>query len=104
MSDSDDDTTEDANYGKSDNLFDLIHYEHIKQTNAENVIVEFEAQSYLTSILRPYQINAIKWMLKRESSPKFQIFNPKNNQLHALYQKITNKFNETLYYQRFDGM
>ena len=99
-------TNDDSN--KSDLLFDLIYYEHKKkiENDYRNVIVEFETHSYLSSILRPYQIDAIKWMLKRERSSRFgnEYKNDKNNELHTLFHKITNKFNETIYYQKYTGL
>lgn len=102
--DDDDDEEENANTNnsRSNLLFDLIYYEHQKEEKDSNdqLVNEFESKSNWSAILRPYQIQAIKWMLKRESDPTVE----SSEKLHSLYHKITNKFEKTVYYHKFAGM
>jgi hypothetical protein len=90
--------SEESDDKKPDSLFDLIYFEHQKKLKDDTSNIEFD--SYLSSILRPYQINAIKWMLKRELNNQFD---DNYGKLHSLYHKITNKFNHIIYYHKFTG-
>ena len=83
---------------KPESLFDLIYHEHQKKLKDDNSRIKFD--SYLASILRPYQINAIKWMLKRELNNQLE---DNSGTLHSLYHRITNKFNQVIYYHKFTG-
>ncbi len=67
----------------------------------------------LKPTLRPYQINAVRWMLKRENF-KFDL-NPEgfdngtlasdeNEMLDELYTELVDKFSKTIYYHKFYGV
>ena len=122
---------------KNETLFDLIREIHEKETRDEKLSdftnEETQAKSGLRPDLRPYQINAVQWMLKRENFHKpreidynnkaiFKELNSNKNQrllkkdkekdndivpddeMHPLYVKLENKNAQTIFYHRFFGL
>lgn len=92
---------------KQETLFDLIYYEHQRQITSvdfKNISIDFGIHSYLLDILRPYQINAIKWMLKRENINSSDENLTSTSKLHPLYVNILNKNNEKIFLQKYIGV
>ena len=51
-----------------DSLFDLVHEQHNKFNKITDMEVDMiQEKSCLKPLLRPYQINAVKWMLRKEN-------------------------------------
>lgn len=123
---------------KNENLFDMVHMIHQNELRAKVKNMDMESieqlfvnkNSMLRPTLRQYQINAIRWMLKREnftfdksentpvleSTPskkrrrttESEIENEysdevNDNDLHSLYIKIVDKNLKTIYYHRYYG-
>ena len=90
------------------NLFDLIHQIHQKESaktgsNVGNQVIQ--RISSLAPKLRPYQINAIKWMLNKERFVFGQSSCSKSHdELHPLYLELKNSRDETIYYHKYYGL
>ena len=101
-SEMDEDLEEDAN------LFDMIHQIHQKESakNGSNVGDQvIQRISSLAPKLRPYQINAIKWMLNKERFVFGQSSCSKSHdELHPLYLELKNSRDETIYYHKYYGL
>jgi SNF2 family DNA or RNA helicase len=101
---------------KNDNFFDLV-YEIHKNDNVltiwdEDDIDRIQDRSCLRPDLRPYQINGIKWMLKKEG---FKIESElagatlarieDDDDLHPLYSEIVSETSsQKLYYHNYFGL
>ena len=102
----------------NENLFDLIYNIHTKEfkeqfkadlgNDENNFVIE---NSNLKPLLRPYQINAVRWMLKKEkfnfpSTSKRAAILPKNSteSIHTLYTKVTDKHSQTFFYHKYLGV
>jgi E3 ubiquitin-protein ligase SHPRH len=102
-------------YSTNETLFDLLHEKRVAW-GQNNKISDFEYDyiqnnSNLNALLRPYQINAVKWMLNRENvflnghNTDDRICSPQvENQMHPLYTKIKNKMGQIIYYHLFYGL
>ena len=90
--------------------FFTIRYNIIKDYHSKNDVpdsIDPQHKSLLPK-LRPYQKNAVKWMVHREKSlqqfqddeksTKFQ-----NNELHTLYTQVITKDGTKMYYNRKGG-
>jgi SNF2 family DNA or RNA helicase len=90
---------------KNENLFDLVYKIHNDKRYElnEQQMAEIQCKSGLKSALRPYQLKAINWMLARERQNE-QLFDDENDNIHPLYVQLTNKYNESIYYNKFDGV
>jgi len=105
------------------NLFNIVHNIHQNEiklksnnTSRDRELIEqlfIDQNSMLKPTLRPYQINAVRWMLKRENF-KFDL-NPEgfdngtlasdeNEMLDELYTELVDKFSKTIYYHKFYGV
>jgi SNF2 family DNA or RNA helicase len=67
--------------------------------------------SGLKAKLRPYQIEAIKWMLYKEKCGELEnkqddsdIDGDSDKKLHPLYVKVSNRNDQTIYLHRFYGV
>ncbi len=125
----------------NENLFDLVYNIHTKEfqdhfkSDLSSVESKFILEkSNLKTLLRNFQINAVKWMLKKEkfsfepiaSSAKNNMINNMNflkeinniessklspnvttkseASLHPLYLEISDKMSQTIYYHKFLGV
>ena len=89
-------------------LFDLIHQIHQKESakNGSNVGDKvIQRISSLAPKLRPYQINAIKWMLNKERFAFGESScSKRDDELHPLYLELKNSRAETIYYHKYYGL
>ncbi|XP_047201514.1 E3 ubiquitin-protein ligase SHPRH isoform X2 [Girardinichthys multiradiatus] len=78
-------------------LYDYVRHQHQK----ENLDVTYDVQDkVLIPVLRPYQTQAVNWMLRRE---KYSINAPKENSLHFLWREMLTLCGKKLFYNPFTG-
>ena len=101
----------------NENFFDIVHDLHNKDKSISE-ITDYEYDhikqlSNLRPMLRPYQVKAIKWMLRRENFnlnsdidniQEESDLNDNDDNLHELYSKVTNKLGQTIYYHKYYGL
>ena len=85
----------------------LYRYNIIKDFHSKNEVpdsIDPQHKSLLPK-LRPYQKNAVQWMVHREKSLQFLDDNLTKfeNELHTLYTKVITKDGTELYYNRKGG-
>ena len=85
----------------------LYRYNIIKDFHSRNEVpdsIDPQHKSLLPK-LRPYQKNAVQWMVHREKSLQFLDDNLTKfeNELHTLYTKVITKDGTELYYNRKGG-
>lgn len=123
----------------NENLFDLVYVVHSKEygdqfktdldSSESKFIIE---KSNLKPMLRPYQVNAVRWMLKKENfglkhhhqqqqhllqeinniemikqedvCPTSEPSDEQDADLHPLFVRIENKSSQVIYYQRYLGL
>ncbi|XP_068607759.1 E3 ubiquitin-protein ligase SHPRH [Brachionichthys hirsutus] len=78
-------------------LYDYVRHVHQKESQEGNYDVQHEA---LIPVLRPYQSQAVNWMLGRE---KFRITSPKEQSLHFLWRELITLCGKKLFYNPFTG-
>ena len=87
--------------------FHYIRYNIIKDYHSKNDVPDSIDPQHknLLPKLRPYQKNAVKWMVHREKSLQFQDDNLTKfeNELHILYTKVITKDGTELFYNRKGG-
>lgn len=92
-----------------ENLFDMIYKIHKSRhlNDADkNLDMYVEENCGLRSILRPYQIMAVRWMLQRENH---SLFTPNQHdrqmsELHPLYMMIENERGQIVYFHKYLGL
>ncbi|XP_014902987.1 E3 ubiquitin-protein ligase SHPRH [Poecilia latipinna] len=78
-------------------LYDYVRHQH----QEENQDVTYDVQhKVLIPVLRPYQSQAVNWMLRRE---KYNISAPKEHSLHFLWREVVTLCGKKLFYNPFTG-
>ncbi|XP_021176668.2 E3 ubiquitin-protein ligase SHPRH [Fundulus heteroclitus] len=78
-------------------LYDYVRHQHQKK----NQDVTYDVQDQvLIPVLRPYQSQAVNWMLRRE---KYRIDAPKEHSLHLLWRELVTLCGKKLFYNPFTG-
>ncbi|XP_066452042.1 E3 ubiquitin-protein ligase SHPRH isoform X2 [Eleutherodactylus coqui] len=77
-------------------------YDYVRQTHQreEKILREDVQHAALIPILRPYQNDAVNWMLQREN---FKNVPSNENALHPLWREVTTLDGITIYYNPFSG-
>uniref|UniRef100_A0A8C3AMQ7 SNF2 histone linker PHD RING helicase n=1 Tax=Cyclopterus lumpus TaxID=8103 RepID=A0A8C3AMQ7_CYCLU len=78
-------------------LYDYVRHQH--QRESREVTYELQHKA-LIPILRPYQSQAVNWMLKRE---KYRNTSPKEQILHFLWRELITLCGKKLFYNPFTG-
>ncbi|XP_026161290.1 E3 ubiquitin-protein ligase SHPRH isoform X2 [Mastacembelus armatus] len=78
-------------------LYDYVRHLHQRESKDVNYDVQHEA---LIPVLRPYQSQAVNWMLRRE---KYRNTSPKEQSLHFLWQELVTLCGKKLFYNPFTG-
>lgn len=98
--DEDDEKLTDAQANKrKENLFDLVYERRGELQMADVSNERIQEMSGLRPALRPYQIEAVKWMLHKET-------NEQNGQpqMHPFYLRVVNSRDQVIYMHRFFGI
>ncbi|XP_053317035.1 E3 ubiquitin-protein ligase SHPRH [Spea bombifrons] len=78
-------------------LYDYVRQTHQKEDRSMQEDVQHPA---LIPVLRPYQNEAVNWMLMREN---FRNMHSNENTLHVLWREVTTMDEKKLYYNPFTG-
>nr|XP_046268711.1 E3 ubiquitin-protein ligase SHPRH [Scatophagus argus]XP_046268712.1 E3 ubiquitin-protein ligase SHPRH [Scatophagus argus] len=78
-------------------LYDYVRHVHQRENQEVTYDVQHKA---LIPILRPYQSQAVNWMLRREKS---RITSPKEQTLHFLWRDLVTLCGKKLFYNPFTG-
>uniref|UniRef100_A0A3Q3WIF0 Uncharacterized protein n=1 Tax=Mola mola TaxID=94237 RepID=A0A3Q3WIF0_MOLML len=78
-------------------LYDYVRHLHQRGSQEETYDVQHKA---LIPVLRPYQSQAVNWMLRREKS---RIASPKEQTLHFLWRELITLCGKKLFYNPFTG-
>ncbi|XP_068194536.1 E3 ubiquitin-protein ligase SHPRH isoform X2 [Antennarius striatus] len=78
-------------------LYDYVRHVHQRENQEVNYDVQHKS---LIPVLRPYQSQAVNWMLRRE---KFRITSPKEQTLHFLWRELITLCGKKLFYNPFTG-
>lgn len=78
-------------------LYDSVRHLHQSESQEETYDVQHKA---LIPVLRPYQRQAVNWMLRRE---KFRITSPREQTLHFLWRELITLCGKKLFYNPFTG-
>lgn len=81
-------------------LYDLVYERRGELSVADIENQEIQSRSDLKLQLRPYQIDAVRWMLAREK----MIADQPQPEQHPLYVKITNTRGHTIYWHKIFGI
>ncbi|CAF0870165.1 unnamed protein product [Brachionus calyciflorus] len=97
---------------RNENLFDLI-YELHKNSGDFNELIGCSDDTVIQNLsslkpdLRPYQINAIKWMLFKENfnfKKTRRLVDQDPSEIHPLYVKLNNEKGDVIYYHKYFGV
>lgn len=80
-------------------LFDLIYEKRGELKRADIANEEVQRLSGLKPRMRPYQIDAVKWMLSRETSGSNEKL--QQPEMHPFYLKVTNSIEQTIFVHKF---
>ncbi|XP_037342642.2 E3 ubiquitin-protein ligase SHPRH isoform X1 [Pungitius pungitius] len=78
-------------------LYDYVRHLHQRESREVTYDVQHKA---LIPVLRPYQSQAVNWMLKRE---KYKNTSPKEQILHFLWRELITLCGKKLFYNPFTG-
>lgn len=78
-------------------LYDYVR--HLHQRESQEVIYDVQHKA-LIPVLRPYQSQAVNWMLRRE---KYRNTSPKEQSLHFLWRELVTLCGKKLFYNPFTG-
>ncbi|XP_067099259.1 E3 ubiquitin-protein ligase SHPRH isoform X1 [Osmerus mordax] len=78
-------------------LYDYVRHLHQTESQEERYEVQHKA---LIPVLRPYQKQAVNWMLRRE---KYRHNSPKEQSLHFLWREVVTLCGKKLFYNPFTG-
>ncbi|XP_048083229.1 E3 ubiquitin-protein ligase SHPRH isoform X1 [Alosa alosa] len=99
MEDAEDDDDIDLERQNVEELYDSVRHQHQREVEGEGLDVQHEA---LVPVLRPYQSQAVNWMLKREkyNSSASEADQPS---LHFLWREIVTLCGKKLHYNIYTG-
>lgn len=86
---------------RKESIFDLIFEMRDELRKADIESEEVQRRSGLKPSLRPYQIEAVRWMLNREATNVVTESSKTQAEPHPFYIKVTNAFNQTIYLHKF---
>ncbi|KAK2826564.1 hypothetical protein Q5P01_020778 [Channa striata] len=75
------------------------HVRHVHQMGGQGVTYDVQHKA-LIPVLRPYQSQAVNWMLSRE---KYRNTSPKEQSLHFLWRELVTLCGKKLFYNPFTG-
>ncbi|XP_033874858.3 E3 ubiquitin-protein ligase SHPRH [Acipenser ruthenus] len=78
-------------------LYDYVRHAHQNEAHSPKQDIQHPA---LIPVLRPYQCDAVNWMLKRENYKSSQTH---EKSLHFLWQEVATSCGKTLYYNPYTG-
>ncbi|XP_024913971.1 E3 ubiquitin-protein ligase SHPRH isoform X2 [Cynoglossus semilaevis] len=78
-------------------LYDYVRHLHQRETQDVTYDIQHKA---LIPVLRPYQSQAVNWMLKRE---KYRNSSPKEQSLHFLWRELVTLCGKKVFYNPFTG-
>ncbi|XP_029982035.1 E3 ubiquitin-protein ligase SHPRH isoform X2 [Sphaeramia orbicularis] len=78
-------------------LYDYVR--HVHQRESQDVTYDVQHKA-LNPVLRPYQSQAVNWMLRRE---KYRSTSPKEQMLHFLWRELATLCGKKLFYNPFTG-
>ncbi|XP_061599926.1 E3 ubiquitin-protein ligase SHPRH isoform X2 [Cololabis saira] len=78
-------------------LYDYVRHQHQRESQESPYDVQHKA---LIPVLRPYQSQAVNWMLRRE---KYRNASPKEQSLHFLWRELVTLCGKKLFYNPFTG-
>lgn len=83
---------------RKESLFDLIYEKRGELRMADVIGEDVQRLSGLKPRLRPYQVDAVRWMLSREA--QIDKVTP-GNEPHPFYIKVENESGQTIYVHKF---
>ncbi|XP_055485093.1 E3 ubiquitin-protein ligase SHPRH isoform X2 [Psammomys obesus] len=97
LEDDDEDSENETEGQDIDELYHFVKQKHLQETQSVQVDVQHPA---LIPVLRPYQREAVNWMLRQEH---FRSIPAADNSLHFLWREIVTPDGLKLYYNPYTG-